>query len=413
MNALIDIGNQIQLDANTDPNNIVNNQFRDKMNKIDLIPVNPQINVNTGDEDVKGLVGYVYSNRIAKYRSLCKQYISEVDPTVAGLRIWTTAESSITESIYNAFEQNSIERGANSFSSQYKGIRDTVNATYGGGTANAGAAVDELAGSALNKAIDLLKFQSDHADNVTQAASDTLNWIISGSHISLPKIWTSTSYVPSASVKVKLISPSGSPRSIRKHILDPLLYLLILISPESTDGLTYSNVSYLRVKAYGLSNMNLGYVESVALNRGGEAETFNKYMQPLSIELTLTIRAAFDGFAVINKGHENGVKSGVIEQPLNDSNKAQFQSYKDENNRYGLTSIDNVIDSFRKYKPADRPDLPSNPLINTGASTAEATEQARILNDAIRTATSIANSQGQPTESLFDQLKELAGGLLS
>ena len=166
--------------------------------------------------------------------------------------------------------------------------------------------------------------------------------MVQGKHFSLPKVWKQSSYSPSLALNVKLISPYGHPSSIKKHILEPLIKLLVLSSATSDDGLTYGRPKYVKVNAYGITNINLGYIESVSINRGGADTTYNRWRQPTSLDLTISIRPSLNGFASVYD------ETGVISEKITVDTVDTPSDYNiDVSSGPGITTIGNIIKSFR------------------------------------------------------------------
>lgn len=323
-----DIGNPIQLNNEADRNGRITSKLRGYMNKIDLLPIqfsltipNPdQLDANTNT--ATKAIEYKFDEAIQQYQKNCESYISS-GKKYSGVRIWTTTDAQFQEDVSNTFEVNVIEDKLNSLIKSGQTLRDLASSVGKGG--------EKISGG----------FGISMNNGFTGTAAGA---IIEGKHISLPKIWKSSSYSPTLNLNVRLISPYGDSKSIRLHVLEPLVYLLALGSPTSRDGITYGNVGYVRVCAYGISNINLGYIENISIVRGGSDMTFNKYSQPLFVDLNISIKSAFDGFALVEG---EGVKVDTIDSTFATSQDLQIQS--------GIASVGNIIKSFQK-RSVDRND---------------------------------------------------------
>jgi hypothetical protein len=58
------------------------------------------------------------------------------------------------------------------------------------------------------------------------------------------------------------------------------------------------------VKASGLMHFKLGAISSIIITRGGADTVFNKYSQPLSVEVRLMITPLVNGYAMAYKGND-------------------------------------------------------------------------------------------------------------
>jgi len=323
-----EVGNPIKLNDSADPSGRITKKIRTYMNKVDLIPVKFELSIppdmdikNISEAQIHNAITYNFAGPIDDYKKNVGQYISGA--SFSGVRIWTTSDAQMQEDISNTFETNIIEDKMNSLITSQDSLRNAAKSL----------------GVDMSKIASIIGSPAE--DTGAQNAASTLTgMLVEGKHISLPKIWKGSNYAPSLNLNVRLVSPYGHPKSIRIHVLEPLIHLLALCSPTSPDGLTYGNVGYVRVSAYGISNINLGYIENISIVRGGSDMTFNKFSQPLFVDVNVTIRSAFDGFAMV--AGEN-IKTSSIEG-ANGMTGDKASS--------GLTSIGSIIKSFQK-RPFD------------------------------------------------------------
>ena len=339
---LIEIGNPIKLNYKTDPAHRITNKVRNFMTWVDLLPVNWNLNLKPlfGQQDPnnpnKGGIGYEFESAMADYRAKCKLYgLTEC----CGLRVVSTADTIAQEEISNNYNENSVSKWVNKLTAYGTDIRDLMKSS--GSTP--GATFDKFRNSPenkdniINKGLDFAETQGG------QYGKAGLNLLLSGRQISLPEIWTGTSYTPSISLNVRLISPYGSSKSIQKHVLEPLVYLLLMASPKTNDGITYGGNTFLKVKAYGITDINLGAITAISIKRGGSDVTYNKFNQPLFVDVSITIKSLLPGFACLEKG-------GSISPTLVDSMQdISLNNFKPIPSDFGFVTVDNIIRSFQKF----------------------------------------------------------------
>jgi hypothetical protein len=341
-----DIGIPVGLDSNADRGGTITNKMKKYMNLIDLIPVDWSLTYPQVDPDKprKGCVKLTYDSAITNYQNKCVQY--GLFPT-KGLRIWNILSAPSAEQFTNSVEDNEISKKANSLSANTNNLRHMLKSV----------------GYNPNDALELVKTEAQRFTNtlapgvqnfVKKAGQSPIvgllsNIIAEGKQFSLPKIWTSADYSSSLQITIRLASPYGDPLSILENVLKPLLYILILASPESDDGLSYGHGTYVQVFAYGCSNMDLAMITTVAVNRGGSDITFNKYGQPLSVEVQLTLTPMLTGFSSVYSPKTNiqTMRAEDILQPISNNITGD--------NIYGMITIDNVIRSFQKAPGTDNP----------------------------------------------------------
>ena len=115
------------------------------------------------------------------------------------------------------------------------------------------------------------------------------------------------------------------------------------------------------MKGYGITNINLGYIESLSVTRGGEDTTYNKWRQPLSVNVSLSVRPAAEGFAMVSS------KSDIVDVAnIGDA-------MDDDSDLVGplgpaFTTVGTLINSFRPI-PEDISNMTANLLARAGSST--------------------------------------------
>jgi hypothetical protein len=355
---ILDIGLPVQLDRNADNFYRISTKMKTYMNKMDLIPVRWELNYPKlfKEPDTfanKGVMNLKYEKAIEDYQARCEQL--NLAP-IKGVRLWTVASLEYSESYDNTFEENSLEKKINEWTGNMKelvkGAR-SVGLNIDGIT-NSVAEAGAKAANAMDFNFDQLKQNNrDLLNSVTPIIDLGKNLILHGKQMGLPKIWTGSVFTPSLNVRIKLVSPYGTPESIKKHVLEPLLYILLLAAPTSDDGMTYGEAGYVHVQAYGQAHMNLAFISSVNVSRSGPEITYNKYQQPLSVDVQLTIQQALNGFAsLLNPVLDRQILK--VEDMLTDDP----HEINDVDGEFAITTTNDIIKSFKKLPGTDIPYLP-------------------------------------------------------
>ncbi len=144
-------------------------------------------------------------------------------------------------------------------------------------------------------------YTDDIREKVLNTGGGTFETLLStamGLQLSLPKVWTKSSYTNTVTLSTKLIAPSGSPRDVYDYIVDPLKYLLLLGSPTTSNGLVSGYPYLFEVVSAGNLFMKTAVVTSLTINRGGADSVFNIYRHPTSLEVRITLADVFEHFAV-------------------------------------------------------------------------------------------------------------------
>lgn len=310
--SLKDIGNMLSLREAIDPQLRITKHIRSYLATVDIIPVDYVLKLNVLNTKNGGwAVEYDYNTAIAKYKKILKNYKLE---EYSGLRLWLTDDTQAYEEISQHFDNNIIEQGLNTLTGKARSFTAILNSIKSTDILkpvhdDLEKYTKQLAATAASGAMGTMAtaagMDQEHAGKISDMAAGATkvaaNIIFEGKQVSLPRIWKGSNYNPTLNLVIKLVSPYGHKTAIKNYILKPLLYMLILASPRSTDGLSYGQFQPVRVKAYGLSNVNLGAIMNVSIRRGGKETAYNVWKQPLIVEVALTIRPLADGFAAMDE----------------------------------------------------------------------------------------------------------------
>ena len=363
------IGRPLKLSKKIDPFNRVNLSFEEKLKTADLIPVRFSVNLQQLMADQSNQTTPSASSEylemdfseIDKYKKLC---IAHGLPPKMGCRIYLSDETISQEDFSNNFKNNIFEDTFNKTADVFKSYTDSIRSLGGRngsltdsanllgdfGQSEGSGVVSSLLKSISSLAGDGLQSIIDVVSNINKSpiGQTATNLLTKGSHISLPQIWDSSTYSPSLSMNVKLISPYGHDDAILKYVLEPLLYILLLACPTTNDGVTYGQVPYVKFRAYGVSDIHLGYINNVSIRRGGSDIVTNAESVPLMVDVTISIKPAFNAFAArIDSGQSNT----AYVHPNSMLNGAEYlfetiTSTTTKNRSTAINSLQNIVDSF-------------------------------------------------------------------
>lgn len=346
---LKDIGNLIQIRKEIDKNHRATSAIRSRFFVADFIPLRYVLNYKALQVS-QSVIKYNFDAAIKEYQDLCANY--NMDNAFAGLRLWMTSDTTVTENLTNEYTDNVIQSKIASFSGIGQTIRDFAKAS---GT-EVSSMIKDIAGLGIASGADALSSATKNLgadEGLVKATSESVSGllgtaaalVIDGKAISLPKVWKNSTYNPAVSFTVKLVSPYGSPKAINRYVLEPLLYILLLTSPRTDDGISYGLPRPIRVRAYGLTNINLGMVQNVTINRGGSGTAFNQYKQPLSVDVVITVSPLTDGFAAVGGGSDDMVKFNEDCGKFEDKVHAGAE-YSNFGNTSAITTVGNIIQSL-------------------------------------------------------------------
>jgi len=363
---LADVGNCLKLREEIDQNQRATNFIRSSLAVVDIIPCGYVLSLG-GLKDSNWAIKYDLQSAIKDYKELCGLY--DLDGK-SGVRLWLTDDTVASDEISNQYEANIFEtmiNKASGFSKPFNFVKSAMDSASPGSAEDAINTIIKETGS--DKVV-------DDSSNLMKSAADIL---LLGKRVGLPRIWSSSSYHPSLTLTAKLVSPYGDPKAIRKYIIEPLVYILLLASPKSSDGISYGLTRPVRVQAYGLTYLSVASIDSINIRRGGREVAHNIHKQPLVLDIFMTMKPLIEGFAAMIK-KKDIVTVKDSESPFNDPPEEGP----------GITTIGNIIQSLRPaptvitdpIKAAYPSSIPPPPG-STGSSSNSSPNNSSNVTDAI------------------------------
>lgn len=135
--------------------------------------------------------------------------------------------------------------------------------------------------------------------------------LATGSKIDFPQMWKGSGYSPSYSVTVRLYNPVPSDDAAHmKYIVEPLAKLLAFVIPISDSASTFTFPVLCSVTCPGLFKVKAGYISSIDVIKGGDANNISYVQRPGLVDIKLTINSLYNtmiaadpwGDAVKDKG---------------------------------------------------------------------------------------------------------------
>lgn len=154
--------------------------------------------------------------------------------------------------------------------------------------------------SELNSAAEANSEEATAGDITAKAKKFVLNLagqfsdkaaIMSGNgRISLPEVYSSSSFSRSVTCSFEFHSPYGSPFGKFENTLVQLISILCMGLPRQTGKLTYTTPFALRVFVKNHIMINYGLIESINVTRGGDANDWGPDGFPKTIKVDVTIK---------------------------------------------------------------------------------------------------------------------------
>jgi len=313
--ALIECGTPVKIGQHSDTNYKVSDKYKCKLRTIKVVQVKFEVSYgDLFDNTPEPAIKYNFDEAKTDYQ----KKLSSVGMGGDGIKCWVDMSTSGSNSVSNNFKTSPILEkidmaGDLLGAPMLKALRETVKS--GGGSFN-----NPVPGNtALNK-------------------------FIEGKHLSLPKIWESTTFDSSVNVQVSLITPYGSQKAIKKFIIEPIAAMFCLTAGSSYDGISYGNPPYVAAFGTGINFMQLASM-NISYDTVGEESELNKWKQPMTVPLSFTLTPAIDGYAALVTGDISSVGDAFSPPSLTNSGIA-------------ITSPGMIINSLR---PSSEPCSLSKP----------------------------------------------------
>lgn len=393
---LKNIGHVLTLPTHADKDRRITNYIKKMLGVVDIIPVDYYINLKNLSKGQS--VAFKYDTAASKYSSLCTRYGLTA---ASGLRLWTTDDTVASETYSNHFTENKLMRYVNSLESFGRGMYDMArsfgtdtlsNKLYDEATKLAHSLVNR-GSSALNNYVGnsaFLQFSSGFLEGLGNVATDV---VLKGHHIALPQIWLDSSYSPELSLTVKLATPYGVPEAVKKYVISPLVYILLMCSAKTNDGLSYGPTQPVQVRAYGISNMNLASLNLVSVRRGGRETSYNKYKQPLQLDISLSVSPLCGGFASVSENFNDVTVNDALSS-INDLPGVST----------GITTVGNIIKSLAPAptEVVNKYNIVSSSGLSKTTTSSSDSNSGQLLALGIPSSSSSWNEQQESSSDLAD-----------
>jgi hypothetical protein len=218
------------------------------------------------------------------------------------LRLIGSQDSVYSETLQNRFGDNNIIDEVNGLTGGFKGLINSFLASSKNGKGGIiGTAVNTLFTVAQN----LPKYNYELGINLMErlASSNSLADIFTkellGLQISLPRVFENSDYVDSLNIFLRFTSPTGHDDDIKAYIITPLIILLTAAAPISFDGVTYGYPPLWQIRSYGNTFQTIGAIDVVTITRGSMETTYSDNLEPLSIDVRITMSSLNHHYATI------------------------------------------------------------------------------------------------------------------
>ena len=212
-----------------------------------------------------------------------------------GVPFYVDADTSVSESFSNSTSQSMMASWTNSLSDMGRELNFIL------GNVQAGTKLDLGSGTIQENIENLNKFVNGilGKGNMLSNLANHLTAVAAGGRLMFPEIWSDSQFSRSYSCKFKFISPDPSTLSIYLNVLVPLIHLLALVAPQSTqtNPNVYANPFLVRAIYKGFFNVDTGIITSMSVTKGAECQ-WNPAGIPTSIEVDIDIKDLYPTMSI-------------------------------------------------------------------------------------------------------------------
>ena len=274
-----------------DPDTIYAKRLIDKMTIVDLEPIAIKVNQGIVDQltskttkiSIGQLNGAITSipvwDDFNRVMSLHQEYLQTYNPGAkyGAIRLIATADSAINNAYSHTYAESPID---GILTSMWATIKNSDN--FMGKTAS----VIDMATKAqmIYKAYSGNQYSASASSSLMEIANALSNY-----RVKFPRLWDGTMTTDILNLNIKLTSPSGEPEAIERYIIEPIIILFIMSAPLSHTGMDFGVPFTYRLKAPGIADYDLAAINNISLDRGGPDVVYNRYGQPLTVNVRLSL----------------------------------------------------------------------------------------------------------------------------
>ena len=402
--SLVEIGKPYSFRDEVDPDQGVRKLLEKKMGVMDIVPCHWRFPVVEVENAFQLLSTHIYFDEaIKQFQNACQLYGLEEPEKYNGVRLFTTDHTQSADDIVSNYDQSLFESAIDSIRTNYRHFATFREASkvWRSGTSNPTVSAEQGAKIAREK----FNIDASAESPIASVMASGANLVLMGNKISFPKIWRDSTYDPHITINIRLFSPYGHPDAIKQFLIRPLLYLILLLSPKTNDGMSYGHPNPLHVRGYGLTYLDIAYVSQLSWKRGGDDSSFTIYRQPTTIDVSINLHSLIGGFAYYNEkipphetkfGHANVAMDETITgarqvsfptagQIINSLRPFQYKPGVGNGGVGGGGHMDNWMKMASMVPPESQQFDPMS-MINTSA-----TNMVNSINDAIQSGKNTIN----------------------
>jgi hypothetical protein len=135
-----------------------------------------------------------------------------------------------------------------------------------------------------------------------------INRMLAGARVDFPQVWKNSGFTPSYQLTIRLYNPApGNDYSTKKYIIGPIIALLLLATPQTSDGQTYTWPFLQTIKCPGLFELSPSFIGSTAVIKGGDQQSIAYNQRMGIVDVRLDIGSLYNSMVV---GKTKGIEGG-------------------------------------------------------------------------------------------------------
>jgi len=243
----------------------------------------------------EGLDLFILGDAWSTYKQLLNSHGFDVNSGTKYIKVAFLADSFPTDTFQNEYGENFLQKmtdvasqgaadisqflGAKSLSGAFGKVKDSLRSK---GVVAKGIAEGMEMGAAAGR--DLMgALQTISGGGGIARGVNLVDRLAAGARIDFPQVWKTSSFTPSYTMTVRLYNPApGSDEATNKYIIGPIAALMLLGTPISEDGATYSWPFLHRVKSAGIYDLDPAFIGGITIVKGGDQQSI-AYNQRLAM----------------------------------------------------------------------------------------------------------------------------------
>lgn len=243
-----------------------------------------------------GIAGNVAAFYEQFYSTVGETAVSVAKEIVSGnksVKLYVDSGSSFSESVSNSTTQSQIASIFDTSQNLMKEVQFWGGAKVSNTVTEVGADITSAIDNISTSVLSMLGLGESGLTNLANYA----NYIISGSNIVFPEMWTDGSYSKSYRFSVNLVSPYGDSESIFINIIVPLMFILGFSLPRQTSANSFASPMLVRVVSKGWFSCDMGIIDSISIEKGGDDE-WNASGLPLSMKIDIGVKDLYSSLSI-------------------------------------------------------------------------------------------------------------------